>query len=125
MKQLHIDNETNRVILVSNKARKSLFLGPKRVTVVEYVGPFIQGLDSAACINLVCNTDTLKFTPGFASEANKARLTAWHAAYVSFYAQVDVINKDYTAPLNAEQTDARAERIKAVRDTLHAKLGLV
>lgn len=123
MKQLHVDNVTNRVILVSPTVRRSRCLGPDRVTVVEYVGPFIAGLESAACINLVCNTDTLTFTT-FGSPANETRLTAWHAAYVDFYKQMDAINKDYTEPLTAEQSTARAVRTSAVREAVVKTLGL-
>lgn len=123
MKQLHVDNATNRVILVSSVVRRSRCLGPGHVTVIEYVGPFISGLESESCINLVCNTDTLTFE-AFVNPANETRLTAWHLAYVDFYKQLDAINKDYTEPLTAEQSTARAVRTSAVREAVVKTLGL-
>lgn len=124
MKYLHIDNETNRVVYTSSQPRKSLLLGPKRVTVVQYVGPFIDGLEGDACINLVCNVDTLKFVSDFSNEANKVRLLAWNAAYVSFYGKVDEIKKDYVGPMTPEQTTERTSRFKEARDAVVETMNL-
>lgn len=124
MKQLHVDNETNRVILVAATERRTTLLAPNLVTVINYVGPFIEGLDEVACINLVCEVDVLKYAPVSNTVVEK-RLAAWHAAYVDFYHLVGTARKEYPATVTEQQRADLTSTIESIRNTLKTSLGLV
>ena len=123
MKQLHVDNATNRVILVSGTERKSVPLGPNLVTVLNYVGPFLDGLDEVVCINLVCEVDELKFVP-IADKEVETRLTSYHNAYVEFYKQVGTARKLLPGILTEAQRADLLLDIDTIRTATKKSLGL-
>lgn len=123
MKQIHVDNATNRVILVSATERKTVPLGPNIVTVLNYVGPFIDGLDEVACINLVCEVDVLKFVP-IADKAAAERLTAYHMAYVDFYKQAGSARKLMPETMDEKQRATLLLDIDVIRNNTKKILGI-